>query len=76
MNDYCTSSFNMVRVAYNNVYRALMRIKRMYGHSISGEYVNSCFDGFEAIQMKLTSSLRGCLHKGSNTIIAPYVSSL
>ena len=29
----------MVRVAYNNVYRALMGIKRVYGHSISSEYV-------------------------------------
>ena len=34
-NNYSTSSFNMVRVAYNNVYRALMGIKRVYGHSIS-----------------------------------------
>ena len=46
--DYSTSSFNMVRVAYNNVYRALMGIKRVYGHSISSEYVNNCIDGFEA----------------------------
>ena len=37
--DYSTSSFNMVRVAYNNVYRALIGIKRVYGHSISSEYV-------------------------------------
>ena len=46
--DYSTSSFNMVKVAYNNVYRALMLIKRVYGHSISSEYVNNCIDGFEA----------------------------
>ena len=26
-----------VRVAYNNVYRDLMGIKRVYGHSISSE---------------------------------------
>ena len=37
-----------LRVAYNNVYRALMGIKRVYGHSISSENVNSCIDGFEA----------------------------
>ena len=46
--DYSTSSFNMVKVAYNNVYRAFMGIKRVYGHSISSEYVNNCIDGFEA----------------------------
>ena len=73
--DYSTSSFNMVRVAYNNVYRALMGIKRVYGHSISSEYVNNCIDGFEATQRKLTSSLRGRLYMSSNTIIAPYISS-
>ena len=74
--DYSTSSFNMVRVAYNNVYRALMGIKRVYGHSISSEYVNNCIDGFEATQRKLTSSLRGRLYMSLNTIIAPYISSL
>ena len=40
-NNYSTSSFNVDRVACNNVYRALMGIKRVYGHSIS-------IDGFEA----------------------------
>ena len=75
--DYSTSSFNMVRVACHNVYRALMGIKRVYGHSISSEYyVNNCIDGFEATQRKLTSSLRGRLHMSSNTITAPYISSL
>ena len=74
--DYSTSSFNMVRVAYNNAYRALMGIKRVYGHSISSESVNNCIDGFEATQRKLTCSLRGRLYMSSNTIIAPYISSL
>ena len=74
--DYSTSSFNMVRGAYNNVYRALMGIKRVYGHSISSVYVNNCIYGFEATQRKLTSSPRGRLYKSSNSIIAPYISSL
>ena len=60
----------------NNVYRTLMRIKRVHGHSISGEYVNNCIDGFGATQRKLTASLRGRLCMSTNTIIAPYVSSL
>ena len=51
--DYSTSSFNMLRVAYNNVYRALMGIKKVYGHSISSEYVNNCIDGFEANSEKI-----------------------
>ena len=75
-NNYSASSFNMVRVAYNNVYRALMGIKRVYGHSISSECVNNCIDGFGATQRKLTASLRGRLCMSTNTIIAPYVSSL
>ena len=66
----------MVRVAYNNAYRALMGIKRVYGHSISSEYVNNYIDGFGATQKKLTASLRGRLCMSTNTIIAPYVSSL
>ena len=66
----------MVRVAYNNVYRALMGIKRMYGHSLSSEYVNNCIDGFGATERKLTVSLRGRLCMSTNTIIAPLVSSL
>ena len=74
--DYSTSSVNMVRVAYNNVYRALMGIKRVYGYSISSKYVDNCIDGFEATQRKLTSSLRGRLYLSSNTIITPYISSL
>ena len=75
-NNYSTSSFNMVRVAYNNVCRALKGIKRVYGHSISSEYVSSSIDGFGATQRKLTTSLRGRLCMSTNTIIAPYVSSL
>ena len=35
--NYCTATFNMTRVAYNNVYRALMRTTSGYGHSISSE---------------------------------------
>ena len=30
-------------------------IKRVYGHSISSEYVNNCIDGFGATQTKLDS---------------------
>ena len=66
----------MVRVAYNNVYRALMLIKGVYGHSMSSEYVNNCIDGFGATQRKLTASRRGRLCLSTNTIIAPYLSSL
>ena len=64
-----------LELSYNNVYRALMGIKRVYGHSISSEYVNNCIDDFEATPRKLTSSLRGRLYMSSNTIIAPYISS-
>ena len=53
-----------------------MGIKRVYGHSISSEYANNCIDGFQATQRKLTSSLRGRLYMSSNTLIAPYISSL
>ena len=53
-----------------------MGIKRVYGHSISSEYVNNCIDGFGTTQRKLTASLRCRLCMSTNTIIAPYVSSL
>ena len=66
----------MVRVAYSNVHRDLMGIKRVYGHSISSAYVNNCIDDFEATQRKLSSSLRGRLYMSSDIIIAPYISSL
>ena len=64
-----------LELQHNNVYRALMGIKRAYGHSISSEYVTNCIDGFEATQRKF-SSLRGRLYMSLNSIIAPYISSL
>ena len=59
----------MTRVAYSNVYRALI-----YGHSISGEFCTNNIDGFEAVLGKMISSVRGCLHKSVNTVVASYVS--
>ena len=53
-----------------------MGINRVYGHSISSEYVNNCIDGFEVTQRKLISSPISRLYMSSNTIIAPYISSL
>ena len=66
----------MTRVAYNNVYRALMGISRGYGHGISREYCTNKIDGFEALLREMISSLRGRLHKSANTVVASYVSSL
>ena len=42
----------MTRVAYNNVYRALMGITRGYGHSLSGEFCTNNMDGFHAVLKK------------------------
>ena len=60
---FSTATFSMTRVAYNNVYRALMGISRGYGHSISRKYCTNNIDGFEAVLRKMISSLRGRLHK-------------
>ena len=46
------ATFNVTRVAYNNVYRALMGITRGYGHSISGEFCTNDMDGFHAVLKK------------------------
>ena len=46
---FSTATFNMTRVAYNNVYRALMGITRGYGHSISGEFCTINMDGFHPV---------------------------
>ena len=72
---FSTATFNMTRLAHNNVYRALMGIIRGYGHSISSEYYTNNIDGFEAVLRKMTTSLRGWLHTGLNTVAASYVSS-
>ena len=72
---FSTPTFNMTRVAYNNVHRARMGINRGYGHSISREYCTNNIDGFEAVLRKMISSLRGRLHKSVNTVVASYVSS-
>ena len=72
---FSAATFNMIRVAYNNVYRALMGITRGYGHSISREYCTNNIDGFEAVLRKMISSLRGRLYKSVNTVVASYVSS-
>ena len=55
---FTTVTFNMTRVAYNNVYRALMGITRGYGHSIPSEFCTKNIDGFEAVLRKMISSLR------------------
>ena len=47
---YSTATFNMTRVVDNNVYRALLEIKREDGHSISGEFSTNNIEGFEAVQ--------------------------
>ena len=39
----------MTRVAYSNVYRALMGITMGYGYSVSGEFCTNNIDGFEAV---------------------------
>ena len=72
---FSAATFNMTRVAYNNVYRALMGITRGYGHSISREYCTNNIDGFKAVLRKMISSLRGQLYKSVNTVVASYVSS-
>ena len=72
---FSTATLNMTRVAYNNVYRALMWTTRGYGHSISREYCTNNIDGFETVLGKMISSLRGWLHKSVNTVVASYVSS-
>ena len=46
---FSAATFSMTRVAYNNVYRALMGISRGYGHSISREYCTNNIDGFQAV---------------------------
>ena len=73
--NYSTATFNMTRVAYNNVYRALMGITRGYGHNISGKFCINNIDGLGAVLRKMISSLRGRLHKSVNTVLASYVSS-
>ena len=49
---FSTATFNMTRVAYNNVYRTLMGITRGYGHSLSGEFCTNNIDGFQAVLKK------------------------
>ena len=60
---FSTAAFNMTRIAYNNVYRALMGLTRGYGHSISSEYCTNSIDRFEAVLRKMISSLGGRLHE-------------
>ena len=72
---FSTASFNMTKIAYNSVYRALMGITRGYGHSISSECCTNNINGFEAVLRKMISSLKGQLHKSVNTIVASYASS-
>ena len=59
---FSAATFNMTRVAYNNVYKALMGITKGYGHSISREYCTNNIHGFEAVLRNMISSLRGQLY--------------
>ena len=49
---YSTTTFDMIKVAYNNVYRALMWIAREYGHSIFGEICTNNIGRFEDVFRK------------------------
>ena len=53
---YSTTTFGMIRVAYNNVYRSLMWIARGYGDSIFGELCTNSIDVFEAVLRTMISS--------------------
>ena len=49
---FSAATFNMTRVAYNNVYRAIMIISRGYDHSISREYYTNNIDGLKQFSEK------------------------
>ena len=47
--NYSTVTFKMTKVAYNNVFKALMGITKGYSHSISREFCINNIDRFEAV---------------------------
>ena len=68
------SSHNQVRVAYNNVFRSLMHVKR--GESISQIYVSNNVHGCRALERKLSYSFYTRVMISSNSLLVNLLSSV
>ena len=69
---YTKRCFNDARVAYNNVFRILLRVDRKL--SISNTFVNNNIMTFESKQRTLRSSFYLRLKKSENTLIGAALS--
>ena len=72
--NYTTAMYNNIRVAYNNTFRFLMKIRGR--HSISNSFVQSNIDGFTVIHRKSASSFYIRLVQSENILIKTIVSSV
>lgn len=71
--NYNTVIFNRLRVAYNNVFRSLMKIGR--GESISLAFMNHRVNCFYAVMRKSITSFRSRLYSCDNFLIKSCISS-
>ncbi len=65
--NYRQPDINKIRVAYNNVYRTLMKIKSRC--SISSQYVQNNLDGFQVTRRKGITSFRNRMFSCDNSFV-------
>jgi len=70
---YCKSNFVKLKVAYNNIYRSLLKIKRR--ESISREYVQNRIDSFSCIRRKFIYSFYKRVMDSGNELVLTMVTS-
>ena len=70
---YTCALWKRMKVAYNNVFRRLLDIKR--GGSVSHEYVNANVNGFDTVLRKSMWSMYTRLLKSDNVLIKNIISS-
>ncbi len=65
--DYNVYTYNKLRVAYNNIFRGLMGIKK--GHSISQAFVNNNVLSFGELIRKVISGFIKRIHVSENSLV-------
>ena len=70
---YSAAKYQRIKIAYNNIFRSLMGIKR--GESISAAYVASNVDGFQTIIRKAVYSFNKRVNESQNVLVKTVLGS-
>ena len=72
--NYKSTSYRRIHVAYNNIFRSLMSIKR--GESISAAYTVNNINGFATLERKIAYSFYRRIMSSNNLLVITVISSV